>query len=126
MATNFPATNSDVIYYWVDGTSNETVQVSATVNGMTNTAQSTFNILRPTATVTSITGTVALDYMPPPNQTVPWLHFGIPGTGQTHGIQLTNSSLIMPSGYYNGGSLSEDGCLLCWPTQSRPVKPDQG
>lgn len=61
VVTNFPLNNSNVVFYWVDGASNRTVQCSATVNGKTVTGQATFNVLRPTATVTTQTGSVAAD-----------------------------------------------------------------
>ena len=50
--TNFPTTNSNVIFYWVDGASNRVVQCSATVQGKTITGQAMFNIYRPSVTFT--------------------------------------------------------------------------
>jgi hypothetical protein len=52
MATNFSLNNSNVVFYWVDGASNRTVQVSATVDGKTVTGQAVFNIYRPSVTFT--------------------------------------------------------------------------
>jgi hypothetical protein len=59
--TNFPLNNTNVVFYWVDGASNRVLQVSAMVQGKTLKAQATFNVLRPTASVITLTGTVALD-----------------------------------------------------------------
>jgi hypothetical protein len=60
--TNFPTTKSNVVFYWVDGASNRAVQCSATAQGKTFTAQATFNVLRPTATIeVAQPGVVSLD-----------------------------------------------------------------
>ena len=47
VVTNFPTNNASAIFYWVDGASNRVVQVSATVQGKTVTAQAMFNVLCP-------------------------------------------------------------------------------
>jgi hypothetical protein len=52
VVTNFPLNNSNVVFYWVDGASNRTVQVSATIDGKTVTGQAMFNIYRPSVTFT--------------------------------------------------------------------------
>jgi hypothetical protein len=59
--TNFPINQSSVAFYWVDGASNRTVTCTATVQGKTVTAQAIFNVLKPAAIVTTLTGAVALD-----------------------------------------------------------------
>jgi hypothetical protein len=59
--TNFPANNSNVVFYWADGASNRMVQCSATVNGKTVIGQATFNVVKPTAQIITTGGTVALD-----------------------------------------------------------------
>ncbi len=71
VVTNFPLNNSNVVFYWVDGASNRTVQCSAMVNGATVTGQGAFNVLRPTATITATTSSVGIyDIFNPP-----WLQF---------------------------------------------------
>ena len=47
----FPKTNSGVNFYWVDGGSKD-VSCDVTVMGQTLTAKATFDVLRPTATLT--------------------------------------------------------------------------
>ncbi|HEY3762226.1 MAG TPA: hypothetical protein VGN23_10820, partial [Verrucomicrobiae bacterium] len=47
VATNFPMTNYNVEFYWVDGTSNRTVQVSATINGINKYGAGSFQYLSP-------------------------------------------------------------------------------
>jgi hypothetical protein len=56
------ATNNQAIYFWwADGATNRVVRCSATVNGKKVTGQATFNVVKPTALITTISGTVALD-----------------------------------------------------------------
>ena len=59
--TNIYTNLQSVVFYWADGASNRVVQCSAKVNGQTVTAKTTFNVLRPTAKITTTGGTVALD-----------------------------------------------------------------
>lgn len=59
--SNFPTTRSNVFFYWVDGGSNRVVQCSVTVNGVKITSKTTLDVVRPTVTVTSRTGTIAAD-----------------------------------------------------------------
>jgi hypothetical protein len=59
--TNFSTVNSNVVFYWVDGANNRTIQCSATINGKTITGQATFNVLRPTAKITTQTGSVSVN-----------------------------------------------------------------
>ena len=121
VVTSFPLNNSNVVFYWVDGASNRLVQCSATVQGKMVTGQAAFNVFRPTAKITTVTGTVALD--------TNWnngyfaLHygyiiaeFGTPGIqfyssittngcpGHIKWIQIINSlsdDVIATGGYYN-------------------------
>jgi uncharacterized Zn-binding protein involved in type VI secretion len=58
VVTNFSLNSSNVVFYWVDGASNRTIQCSAMVDGQKITAQATFNVLRPTAKVTPSTTSV--------------------------------------------------------------------
>ena len=51
-------TGSTVDFYWVDGADGRQVQISLQVNGVSFTAVATFNVKRPTATVSISTGTV--------------------------------------------------------------------
>jgi hypothetical protein len=88
--TNFSITSSNVNFYWVDGGIKQ-VQISATVNGQTITGQAAFNVLRPTATVTTTTATVAV--------TTAWGDLEIAyGTPAQFGITFTNS-ITMPNGF---------------------------
>ncbi|HEU6447731.1 MAG TPA: hypothetical protein VFV23_04765 [Verrucomicrobiae bacterium] len=60
VATNFPTTKSNAVFYWVDGGLKQ-VQASATVNGTKVTGQAWLNVLRPTVTVTAYTTSVNVD-----------------------------------------------------------------
>ncbi|HTB82830.1 MAG TPA: hypothetical protein VK742_04180 [Candidatus Sulfotelmatobacter sp.] len=55
VVTNFATNNGNVMFYWVDGATNRVVQCSATVEGKIITAQTTFNVVRPVASVSAIT-----------------------------------------------------------------------
>ena len=58
--TNFPTDDSDVTFYWADGRS-KIVTCSFNVNGQTNQCSTTFNVLRPKATIIpAITGQVQI------------------------------------------------------------------
>lgn len=89
VVTSFPLNNSNVVFYWVDGASNRLVQCSATVQGKMVTGQAAFNVFRPTAKITTVTGTVALD--------TNWnngyfaLHYGYISEFGTPGIQFYSS-----------------------------------
>lgn len=58
--TDFPITNSGVNFYWVNGGSKQ-VSCIVQASGQTLSAQTTFDVLRPTAHIPTITGNVALD-----------------------------------------------------------------
>ena len=93
VVTNFPLNNSNVVFYWVDGATNRVVQCSATVQGKTVTAQAAFNVLRPTAKVTTQTTSVGIDtFLTPPR-----LGFYDVNT-YTDGITFSNTMTI-PSGF---------------------------
>lgn len=78
--TNFPTTNQNVAFYWVDGASNRVVQCTANVDGATITGQAAFNVIRPEATWTlTPKSTVAVDTNYRTNPEYPgyyWLHLG--------------------------------------------------
>jgi len=92
-ATSSNLSSDNVSFYWVDGGDSRQVQFSVTVNSVSNSATATFNVKRPTATVTATTGTVAIDSNFPPGFA---LHFGNP-LG-TPGVTFT-PSVTIPSGF---------------------------
>jgi hypothetical protein len=98
VVTNFPLNKSNVVFYWIDGASNRMVQCSAMVNGKTLIGQATFNVARPTVTIATVTGSVAIDNA----YGQPTLHYGIDSFGQT-GISFSNA-ITMPTGSYNYGN----------------------
>jgi hypothetical protein len=114
--TNFPINNSNVVFYWVDGASNRTVQCSATVQGQKISGQAIFNIISPTVDwIGQITGAVAVDtnyvvYNPAIPAGLTWLHLGnsVDEDGNlTHGIVFTATNLNLNG--YNG----EYNSLFC-------------
>ncbi|MGI9069599.1 MAG: hypothetical protein ACR2HX_24735 [Pyrinomonadaceae bacterium] len=84
-------TTSAVDFYWVDGGDGRQVQHSVTVGGINLTKTATFNVKRPTAAVTTSTGTIAVDSA--------WndltMHFGILGSA---GISFSRT-LTIPAGF---------------------------
>jgi len=84
-------TASSVSFCWVDGGDGRQVQYTATIGGQPYSANATFNVKRPTAQVTSTTGTVAVSSA--------WgylaLHYG---TSATPGITFSRS-ITIPSGF---------------------------
>ena len=58
--TNFPTTNADVFFYWVDDGIKK-VQFSVFTGSATNSATATFNVIRPASSLITVTGTVGLD-----------------------------------------------------------------
>jgi hypothetical protein len=64
--TNFPTTQSNAVFCWSDSGLKQ-VQISATINGKTVTGQAWFNIVRPTANITTQTTSVGVDtFLTPP------------------------------------------------------------
>jgi hypothetical protein len=67
---------STVAFYWVDGGNGRTVTYTVTVNGQVYPASTTFNVKRPTSTLTSTTGSVTISNS--------WdgleMCYGVPGT----------------------------------------------
>jgi hypothetical protein len=82
---------SSVDFYWVDGGDGRQVQYSITIDGIPLGSAATFNVKRPTATVTTSTGTIAVRS----EGTACVLRFGNP---TTHGIDFS-SSLQLPQGF---------------------------
>ena len=58
VVTNFPMNNAAAKFYWVNGASNLVVKCSATANGTPVTGQAVFNVLAPTAKITTSTTSV--------------------------------------------------------------------
>jgi hypothetical protein len=72
--TNFPTTQSNIVFYWIDS-GYKLVQVSAMVDGKTVTGQAWFKVTRPGATLDgTIIGEVRADGNYENAGT--WLHFG--------------------------------------------------
>ena len=106
VVTNFPLNHSNVVFYWVDGTNNRTIQCSATVQGKSITATATFNVLRPTGQITAFTGTVAVDANYNNGQASFFaLHYGTASlTPGIAGILFTNQVMMPPGNNYNYGN----------------------
>jgi hypothetical protein len=92
VVTNFPLNRTNAVFYWVDGGKKQ-VQCSAMVNGKKVTAQTTFNLLRPTATVTATTSSVGIYDVFSPF----WLRF-FDESSFTEGITFS-STMTIPSGF---------------------------
>ncbi|MDR3560730.1 MAG: hypothetical protein P4N59_04720 [Negativicutes bacterium] len=108
--TNFSTNNAAAKFCWVDGASNCVVRFSATVNGTPLTAQATFNVRRPSATLAAIvTGQIRVD----DNYLLPgmYLHFGgdTVGTATTPGIKFQINGVDTNGTYFfvQTGSSSE-------------------
>ncbi|HEX5733474.1 MAG TPA: hypothetical protein VF131_11630 [Blastocatellia bacterium] len=88
-------TSSSVDFYWVDGGEGRQVQYSVSVNGQPFTARATFNVKRPTATLTTTSGAnVAVNSACGPLE----LHYGCGIPPGPAGITFT-SSVTVPSGF---------------------------
>jgi hypothetical protein len=62
VVTNFPLNSSNVVFYWVDGATNRTIQCSATIGGKTVTGQATFDVIQPLPQFSiQVVGTIAVD-----------------------------------------------------------------
>jgi hypothetical protein len=81
--------------YWVDAGDNREVTLGCRIGTTQSNKHATFNVKRPTASITTTTGSVSLDS----NFIVFGLHFGSP-TG-TSGISFSRS-ITMPSGFTGG------------------------
>lgn len=99
VVNSFPLNSSNVAFYWAGGASNLKVQCSATVHGTPLTAEATFNIVRPTASITTRTRSVELGY------NIGLTHYAIcfGAHGDSPGILFSNA-ITMPQGDYNSGN----------------------
>ena len=88
--TNFPTTNSNAVFYWVDGATNRILQCCATIDGTTISNEAIFNIARPSATITTSTGAVGVFGDE--------LLFAPTNAAQPNGIEFSNTFSI-PSGF---------------------------
>ena len=93
--------NQSVSYYWVDGGDGRQVTYTATVGGQQSSANTTFNVKRPTSTITCTTGSVAAD-QDYGFSAGWWLHFG---KKTTVGIYF-DTSVTEPPGFTGGDT--------CW------------
>ena len=97
--TNFPTTQSNVVFYWVDGGYKQ-VECLAMVNGQRIVAKQIFNVIRPTVDFSlTVRGVIGADtnYLVPGIYewaTTPYLHFGNASSG-TEGVafSFTNVNL---------------------------------
>ena len=97
---DFSKTNSYVVYYWADQ-GNEQIQCSVMVNGRTITAQTTFKVARPNATLTAtVTGQIFADNNC--KKTGTYLHFGgnKVGTNTISGITFIINNADVPGNYF--------------------------
>lgn len=105
--TNADLTNQSVLFAWVDGSGGSLfeVQCTAIVKGITLTAKSKFNVIRPSADWTGqLTEVVAVDDNHPFSEQTGYtqLHFGL---GTNHGITF-NLANVNINGYSGGYSFS--------------------
>jgi hypothetical protein len=88
--------NSSVDFYWISGGNGRTVQYTAKINGNSVSAQVTFNVQRPTATLSAATNTstnIGFD----PDVQLKVLQLG--DAGATPGLVFTRTITTMPSGF---------------------------
>lgn len=107
---NVAVNDSAATFYWVDGGDSRSVTCSVTLGGTICSGTTTFNVRRPTAQITSTTGSVDID-----KSSTPWgLRFGVPWPG----IAFTQT-ITIPSGF----SGSTEWVQLADPLRRRK-KPD--
>jgi len=100
-------TGSTVSYYWVGGGDGREVTYTATVNGQQFSAKTTFNVKRPTCTITPATESsvaVRADYL---GQSGIHLSFGggtnpSPPPGYLYGVRFKYTKVTMPEGFDPG------------------------
>ena len=110
--SNYPTTNSNVLFYWVDGAVNRKVQCSVTAGGQIFSANAFFNIQSPNVQMTAqVMGSVAADtnyFFNIQNQgNWTWLHLGgVPqGTNAVPGVKFRFSTDVSGSyGFVQVGS----------------------
>jgi hypothetical protein len=97
--------NSSVRFYWISGGNGRTVQYSAQVNGKAVHAQVTFNVQRPSAQVSTVTGRLFIDRCTNPFGFLE-LHFGMPPSfPQNYGGCLGNPGITFTRTEPSGGDL---------------------
>lgn len=92
-------TQPSITYYWVDGGNARSVQYSTVINNKSYTVAAKFNVSKPTATLTTTTGSVGIGTVQVsemPNDNVFALHFGKPFVSNQVGIRF-NASVTLPS-----------------------------
>ncbi len=82
-------------FYWADGGDNRQVTLGCRIGTTQFDKSATFNVKRPTASVTTSTGTVALDLASGGTFS---LHFGVLSTSGTPGITFSRS-ITLPTGF---------------------------
>jgi hypothetical protein len=82
-------------FYWVDGGGNRQVTLGCRIGTEQFDKHATFNVKRPTASITTSTGTVALDLASGGSFS---LHFGVLSTSGTPGITFSRS-ISIPTGF---------------------------
>ena len=92
-------TSSGILFHWVDGSDGRVVKYTATIDGKTKTVQVTFNVKRPTATLTATTpGTIQIQSIQENNQNYRFLTFG---WDTVEGIHFSRT-VEMPAGFTGG------------------------
>jgi hypothetical protein len=100
--TDFQKTNSQVTFYWADGGRHQ-VSCTAKLAGQTTTAQTTFNVLRPTATMTpTITGQILVDnnYARAPGTALHFAGYWTNGTSFVPGIKFQINNVDTNGSYF--------------------------
>lgn len=136
-------TSNTVDFFWHDGGDGRQVTYTATIDGAQFSASTTFNVKRPTYTITPVSGTVGVgNYWAEPGW---WLYCGNPdsipgiefssivaepqgfGSGGTRWVQVVNSALRrirLSDGWYR--SPEEDKCDIDgWPLTFTSDSPAQ-
>jgi hypothetical protein len=86
---------SSLTFYWIDGGDNRQVTLGCRIGTTQFDKSATFNVKRPTGSITTSTGSVALDSASGGSFS---LHFGVLSTSGTPGITFTRS-ISVPSGF---------------------------
>jgi hypothetical protein len=85
-------TSSTIDFYWVDGGDGRQVQYSVTINGQPFSGKATFNVKRPTAQITTSTGTIQISAAWPSGN---GLWYGVPNQV---GISFS-ANVTIPTGF---------------------------
>ncbi|MCP9494305.1 MAG: Ig-like domain-containing protein [Pyrinomonadaceae bacterium MAG19_C2-C3] len=90
--------NTSLSFYWVSGGDNRQVTYSVTVRGRAYSGRVTFNVKRPTVTVTARTGVVSVRQFP--GEVDYELLCGVvSGPNAAPGIRFTRTNLMVPTGF---------------------------